>query len=84
MAFRLAKRPSVRADDRITLELWRADAIVLFDWLMTVDFNAVPHNHRAERQALIDLLTQIEQSLISPTAAEIAEAREAVSREMGS
>jgi hypothetical protein len=24
------------------LELWRADAIVLFDWLMTVDIESVP------------------------------------------
>lgn len=56
---------------------------MLFDWLMTVDFQALPHNHRAERQALTDLLTEIEQVLTSPTEAEVAEAREAVSRDMG-
>jgi hypothetical protein len=27
---------------KVALELWRADAIVLFDWLMTVDIDSVP------------------------------------------
>ena len=38
----------------------RADAIVLFDWLKTVDLNDVPIAHPAEKQALADLLTRLE------------------------
>jgi len=41
---------------KVRLELWRADAVVLFDWLMSVDLNAVPITHPAEKQALADLL----------------------------
>ena len=41
---------------KVGLELWRADALVLFDWLMTVDLNAVPITHPAQKQALLDLL----------------------------
>lgn len=37
---------------KVRLELWRADAVVLFDWLMSVDLNAVPITHPAEKQAL--------------------------------
>ena len=37
---------------KVRLELWRADAFVLFDGLMTVD---MPITHRAEKQALTDL-----------------------------
>jgi hypothetical protein len=45
---------------KIELSLWRADAIVLFDWLMTVDLDSVPTEHPAGRQALADLLTRLE------------------------
>jgi hypothetical protein len=44
------------------LTLWRSDAIVLFDWLMTVDLNSVPITHRAEKQALADLLSRLEET----------------------
>lgn len=27
---------------KVGIELWRSDAIVLFDWLMSVDLNAIP------------------------------------------
>jgi hypothetical protein len=27
---------------KVRLELWRADAVVQFDWLMSVDLNATP------------------------------------------
>jgi hypothetical protein len=47
---------------KVQLDLWRADAVVLFDWLMTVDLNEVPIRHPAEKQALADLLTQLEVS----------------------
>jgi hypothetical protein len=36
------------------------DTVVLFDWLMSVDLNEVPIRHPAEKQALADLLTQLE------------------------
>lgn len=29
----------------VTIEMWTADAIVLYDWLMSVDLNAVPISH---------------------------------------
>ena len=32
----------------VNLTIWRADAIVLYDWLMETDLNAVPITHRAE------------------------------------
>jgi hypothetical protein len=61
-----------------------ADAIVLFDWLMTVDLNAVPITHRAEKQALEDLLDQLEQTEVAGvTQQQIDEARERLSRDMG-
>jgi len=40
---------------RVRLELWRAHAIVLFDWLMSVNRDSVPINYPAEKQALADL-----------------------------
>jgi hypothetical protein len=44
----------------VTLDLWRSDAIVLFDWLMRADLNSVPIEHPAEKQALADLLSRLE------------------------
>ncbi len=67
-----------------SINLWRADAIVLFDWLMTVDLKTVPIIHPAEKQALTDLLTQLEQSdVTSVTQSDIDEARAAVATDMG-
>jgi hypothetical protein len=53
---------SVIGEDQqvVSLRLWRADAVVLFDWLMSVDMNAVPAEHPAQRQALTDLLAWLE------------------------
>lgn len=45
---------------RWTIGLWPYDAIVLFDWLMTVDFGQIPVEHKAQKQALADLLTVLE------------------------
>ena len=68
----------------VELRLWRADAVVLFDWLMTVDLNQVPISHPAEKQALADLLTQLEQSSVTEVdQGEIDSARREVSRDMG-
>lgn len=69
---------------KVRLELWRADAIVLFDWLMTVDIDSVPINHQAEKQALTDLLTRLENETDIPgvTQTQIDEAQEEVARDM--
>lgn len=70
---------------KVTLEVWRADAIVLFDWLMSVDLNTVPITHPAEKQALADLLTRLELETDIPgvTQEEIDAARDEVWRDMG-
>jgi hypothetical protein len=52
---------------RWTIDLWPDDAIVLFDWLMTVDFDQIPVEHKAQKQALADLLTVLETQAPSPT-----------------
>lgn len=44
----------------VSITLWRADAIVLFDWLMGADLNEVPADHKAVKQALTDLLGRLE------------------------
>jgi hypothetical protein len=38
----------------------RADAVVLFDWLLSTDLDAVPITHPAQKQALADLLSRLE------------------------
>jgi hypothetical protein len=73
------------SQDTVTLTVWRADAVVLFDWLMHTDLDKVPIAHPAEKQALADLLTRLEVQTDVPsvTQAEIDAAREAVSKDMG-
>lgn len=70
---------------KVNISLWRADAVVLFDWLMTVDLNAVPITHPAEKQALMDLLTRFETETDVPgvTQEEIDAARADVAQDMG-
>jgi hypothetical protein len=64
------------------IALWRSDAVVLYDWLMSVDLGSVPVTHPAERQALMDLLTRLEETdVMGVTQEEIDEAREAVAPE---
>ena len=74
----------------VNLRIWRSDAIVLFDWLMSVDLNAVPIRHPADKQALTDLCSQLEQTGVpyggSGTGllqSEIDAARAEVARDMG-
>ena len=69
----------------VSLELQRADVVVLFDWRMSVDLNDVPVSHPAEKQALADLLLGIEMSTDVPevTQAEINQAREQIAKNMG-
>lgn len=69
----------------VGIELWRSDAVVLFDWLMSVDLNDVPTAHPAEEQALQDLLTRLEQETDIPgvTQEQIDTPRAEVTRDMG-
>jgi len=75
----------------VAINLWRADAIVLFDWLMSVDLDRVPIEHPAQKQALADLLTRLETETDVPYGesgtglpqSEIDAAQVAVSRDMG-
>lgn len=68
----------------VTVRLWRADAIVLFDWLTSTDLNTVPITHRAQKQALTDLLSQLEMQagVMSSTETEISLAQAEVARDM--
>lgn len=43
----------------VSVRLWRADAIVLADWLAHTDLNTVPVTHPAQKQALADLLSRL-------------------------
>ncbi|MEU9662944.1 hypothetical protein [Streptomyces chartreusis] len=71
----------------VNVRLWRADAIVLFDWLMSTDLDAVPITHPAQKQALADLLSRFEWAcdvdITDSTATEIAAAQEEVAKDMG-
>jgi hypothetical protein len=70
----------------VSVRLWRADAIVLFDWLMTTDLDSVPVTHPAQKQALADLLSRLEWAadadVIGATVEEIAAAQSEVARDM--
>jgi hypothetical protein len=70
--------------DRVTLELWTADAVVLFDWLMSVEIDALPITHRAQKQALVDLLNSLERDTLAmhATEEEIRMAQEQVAKDM--
>ncbi|MGW0984312.1 hypothetical protein ACWD33_26255 [Streptomyces xiamenensis] len=69
----------------VTVKLWRADAVVLFDWLASIDLNTVPVSHPAQKQALADLATALEwdTDVMASTEDEVAAAQEAVARDMG-
>jgi hypothetical protein len=43
---------SVMADEppKVSIRLWRANVIVLFDWLTSTDLNAVPITHPAQKE----------------------------------
>jgi hypothetical protein len=74
-------------EERWTLEMWSADWVVLFDWLANVDLSAIPVEHRAAKQALADLASNMEWNLSADvagsSAAEIERARHLVSKDMG-
>jgi hypothetical protein len=76
---------------KVTVALWRSDAIVLFDWLMRTELDDVPISHPAQKQALMDLLTRLETETDVPygkcgkglTSAEIETAQAEVAKDMG-
>jgi hypothetical protein len=69
---------------RWTVQLWPLNAIVLFDWLMSVDFTQIPVQHKSQKQALVDLLTALETEVpvAGVTQAQIDRAQIEVSRGM--
>jgi hypothetical protein len=69
----------------VEIRLWRADAIVLFDWLMSTELNSVPITHPAQKQALADLLNRLEYETDVPgvTQEQIDIAQAEVARDMG-
>ncbi|MFJ3673567.1 hypothetical protein ACIPSE_44705 [Streptomyces sp. NPDC090106] len=71
----------------VNVRLWHADAVVLFDWLMSTDLDAVPITHPAQKQALVDLLSRLEYNvdadIAGSTSEEIAAAQAEVARDMG-
>jgi len=69
----------------VSLRLWRADAVVLFDWLMSVDLSAVPVGHPAQKQALADLLTALETQadVTTATTEQITAAQAEIAKDMG-
>lgn len=74
---------SLGSTDRITLDLWTADAVVLFDWLQDLDFEALPISHKSQKQALTDLLTLLEVSVLPSDEVEVRAAQAEVARDMG-
>lgn len=69
------------------MQVSRAAAVVLFDWLMSVDLDTVPVTHRAQKQALADLLAALEwradADITGPTVEEIAAAQAEVAKDVG-
>ncbi|MEU1349742.1 hypothetical protein ACFYPA_17415 [Streptomyces sp. NPDC005775] len=70
-------------DSHAEFSLWQADVVVLFHWLMELDFDKLPVSHRAEKQALTDLLARLDEWALESTSADLERAREMVARNMG-
>lgn len=68
-----------------SVQLWSADSIVLHDWLDSIDLDALPITHPAQKQALADLLNALQMHTRAEyaTADEVAAAQERVARDMG-
>ena len=62
--------------DRVAIHLTRAAASALTHWLYTVPESAIPVTDPSERQALADLLAQLETDVDSPSDADLKAARE--------
>jgi hypothetical protein len=67
------------------IQLPPADAIVLYDWLMSTDLGQIPAPHRACKQALADLLTALETQVPVEglTRAQIEQAQHELATDMG-
>ena len=74
------------SDERWTLKMWSADWVVLYDWLVNVDFSTIPVEHKSAKQALTDLLNNMDFNLSGGVASVSSEkvelARIAVSKDM--
>ncbi|MEU7122123.1 hypothetical protein [Streptomyces zaomyceticus] len=70
-------------DSHPGFSLWAADVVVLFHWLMELDFDRLPVSHKAEKQALTDLLARLDEWALGTTKEDLAKAREMVARNMG-
>jgi hypothetical protein len=66
--------------DFVDVRLWMADAVVLFDWLLKVDLDAVPVDHPAQRQALADLFGRLGHVLDVPSSRALNLALDQLSR----
>jgi hypothetical protein len=60
----------------VAIHLTRAAALALTHWLYTVPESAIPVTDPSERQALADLLAQLETDVDSPSDADLKAARE--------
>lgn len=71
-------------DERWNLKLWSADFVVLYEWLIGLDFSQLIVEHKAVKQALTDLLSNMEYQVpvMGVTQEEIDLARFEVSKDM--
>jgi len=69
--------------DRVPIPLTRAAAVALAHWLYAVPTSLIPVTDASERQALADLLAQLEVQVGEPTAADFAAAKELLLRDAG-
>jgi ribosomal protein S18 acetylase RimI-like enzyme len=65
------KRPHIEFD----IPIWEAEAVALYNWLWTIDLDAVPISHKAERQAFMDLLSRLDESMAAHISLADAEQR---------
>ncbi|MFI6506342.1 hypothetical protein ACIBCT_01945 [Streptosporangium sp. NPDC050855] len=65
------------------LSLRTADAVVLLDWLMSVDLDRLPVRNLAQKQALMDLLQRLDRSIPGYTPEDVDRAHRLLTSEMG-
>ncbi|MGC5009240.1 hypothetical protein ACLQ2R_00600 [Streptosporangium sp. DT93] len=71
------------ASEMTALSLRTADAVVLLDWLMSVDLDRLPVRHLAQKQALMDLLQRLDGSIPGYTPEDVDRAHHLLTSEMG-
>ena len=67
----------------LNIRLSTEAAIVIKSWLETVPVTAIPVIHPSDRQALTDLLSELEQSAPIASTSDLADARQALLRDAG-